>query len=162
MAVVTLWWLRHRIGRAPLACLLIYWGVLAPALGFFDVYPFLFSFVADHYQYHASLAGIPGMVAGVVLLVQRFRLPLQLSALCGLSWLAVLSLLSHSKTYVYFDEQALIQDNIYHYPQSWAAQFRYGRLLDLAGNYSQAEGHLREALRLFLNTRSCTPAWRAT
>ena len=47
---------RRWIGRGPLAAVLIFVGVLTPALGFFDVYPFRYSFVADHYQYHASMA----------------------------------------------------------------------------------------------------------
>ena len=45
-----------RIGRGPLAAVLIFGGVLVPALGFFNVYPFRYSLVADHFQYHASLA----------------------------------------------------------------------------------------------------------
>ena len=36
--------------------MLIFGGVLVPALGFVDVYPMRFSFVADHFQYHASIA----------------------------------------------------------------------------------------------------------
>ncbi len=46
----------ERIGRGPLAAVLIFGGVLVPALGFFNVYPFRYSLVADHFQYHASLA----------------------------------------------------------------------------------------------------------
>ena len=38
--------------------------MLFPALGFFDVYPFRFSFVADHFQY---LAGIPLIVLFVAI-----------------------------------------------------------------------------------------------
>jgi membrane protease subunit HflC len=38
-------------------------GCLFPALGFFDVYPFKFSFVADHFQYHAAAAGLTAAAA---------------------------------------------------------------------------------------------------
>ena len=55
-AIIALWLARRRIGRGPLAALLIFMGVLTPALGFFNVYPFQYSFVADHFQYHASIA----------------------------------------------------------------------------------------------------------
>lgn len=34
------WFLRNRLGRGPLACSLLFIGMLFPALGFFDVYPF--------------------------------------------------------------------------------------------------------------------------
>ena len=36
--------------------------MLVPALGFFDVYPMRYSFVADHFQYHAS----PALIALIV------------------------------------------------------------------------------------------------
>jgi hypothetical protein len=37
--------------RGPLAGYLYFAGTLFPALGFVNVYPFIFSFVADHFQY---------------------------------------------------------------------------------------------------------------
>ena len=52
---VALWLLRHRLGRGPLACVLYFGGTLVPALGFVNVYPMVFSYVADHFQYLASL-----------------------------------------------------------------------------------------------------------
>ncbi|MGD0388444.1 MAG: hypothetical protein ABSC42_05755 [Tepidisphaeraceae bacterium] len=51
-----------KLGRGPLAAAICYLALLFPALGFFDVYPFRFSFVADHFQY---LAGIPLIVLAV-------------------------------------------------------------------------------------------------
>jgi len=42
--------------RAALAALLLFGGTLFPVLGFFNVYPFIYSYVADHFQY---LAGLP-------------------------------------------------------------------------------------------------------
>ena len=47
-------WLLSRWNRAPLAAWLFFVGTLFPALGFFNVYPFCYSFVADHFQYLAS------------------------------------------------------------------------------------------------------------
>ncbi|HOW19171.1 MAG TPA: O-GlcNAc transferase, partial [Phycisphaerae bacterium] len=52
-AIGLLWGLRRRIGRGPLVAVLFFAITLAPALGFFDVYPMRYSFVADHFQYHA-------------------------------------------------------------------------------------------------------------
>lgn len=54
--VAAVWLLRHRLGRGPVVALLLFGGTLVPALGFFDVFPFRYSFVADHFQYHASIA----------------------------------------------------------------------------------------------------------
>ncbi len=59
---VALFLLRRR-ARGPLAAWLFFAGTLFPALGFFNVYPFLFSYVADHFQYLACL-GIARLGAG--------------------------------------------------------------------------------------------------
>jgi len=52
--IAALWWLRSRLGKGPLVAVLLFVGTLTPALGFVDVYPMRFSFVADHFQYLAS------------------------------------------------------------------------------------------------------------
>ena len=49
-------WLIRRWSRAPFAAMLIFCVTLAPALGFVDVYPFRYSYVADHFSYLASMA----------------------------------------------------------------------------------------------------------
>ena len=59
--VAALWLLRRRIGRGPLAGLLFFGVTLSPVLGFVDFNFMLFSFVADRYQYLASI-GITTMV----------------------------------------------------------------------------------------------------
>jgi tetratricopeptide (TPR) repeat protein len=56
-------WSIRRRSRTPLAVILLFVGTLFPALGFFNVYPFRFSFVADHFQYLASIAIIVGLAA---------------------------------------------------------------------------------------------------
>jgi hypothetical protein len=50
--------LAARRSRGPLAAFLLYAGTLFPALGFLNVYPFVFSYTADHFQYLAMLAVI--------------------------------------------------------------------------------------------------------
>ena len=98
--VAALWLLRRSIGRGPLAGLLLFTVTLSPVLGFVDFNFMLFSFVADRYQYLASIgittvvvaatAGglaalrrtgmVRGNVANAVLIV------LVLAALGTLSW----------------------------------------------------------------------------
>jgi hypothetical protein len=50
-----LWVLRSRTRAPSLAAMLLFCGLLFPVLGFFNVYPFRFSFVADHFVYLASI-----------------------------------------------------------------------------------------------------------
>ena len=46
-------------------------GTLFPVLGFLNVYPFIFSFVADHFQYLASLGMIVLFASGATLAAAR-------------------------------------------------------------------------------------------
>ena len=50
LAVLAALWRLRRQWRAPLAALLFFAGTLFPVLGFFNVYFFTYSFVADHFS----------------------------------------------------------------------------------------------------------------
>ena len=88
------WRLRRR-WRGPLAGLLFFAATLFPVLGFFNVYFFRFSFMADHFQYLASLGIIALFSAGVALLLKSAagwgRVMGQLGCLALLAVLAVLA-----------------------------------------------------------------------
>src|SRR5437868_12945939 len=58
LCLLTLWFLRKRIGKGPFAAAAFFIVTLGPILGFFDGYAFKFSFVADHWQYLSSLGVI--------------------------------------------------------------------------------------------------------
>ena len=57
------WFLRHRIGRGPLAGALFFAVTLSPVLGFVDYGYMQFSFVADRYQYLAGI-GVTAVLVG--------------------------------------------------------------------------------------------------
>ncbi len=61
---------RNRLGRGPLVAVLFFAGTLVPALGFFNVYPMRYSFVADHFQYLASVGLLALLAAGFMLATQ--------------------------------------------------------------------------------------------
>ncbi len=63
--------------RGPLAGYLFFVGTLVPVLGFVNVYPFLFSYVADHFQYLASLGVIVPVASVLVLSSARLGVALQ-------------------------------------------------------------------------------------
>ena len=111
--VAGLWLARGKIGRGPLAAALIFGGVLMPAIGFFNVYPFRYSFVADHFQYHASLALITLAAAGAALLAQRLSTAgrTALSA-CAAVVLVLLGALTFHQTMIYENLEVLYRDTI--------------------------------------------------
>jgi protein O-mannosyl-transferase len=103
-AVPLLWLLRGRLGRAPLAAALFYAGTLLPAAGLVDVFPFEFSFVADHFQY---LAGI-GPIALAAATLSRVGLPPGASrAALGSALVAVLAVLTWRQAHAYRSAEAL-------------------------------------------------------
>src|SRR2546430_11245630 len=59
--------------RGILAAILIFLGLLFPALGFINVYPFLYSFVADHFQYLACAAPLTLFAAGITMRSEERR-----------------------------------------------------------------------------------------
>ncbi|HVP73239.1 MAG TPA: tetratricopeptide repeat protein [Phycisphaerales bacterium] len=78
--------------RGSALALAFFAGTVFPALGFVNVYPMIFSFVADHFQYLASL-GIIVLVVGALatLLKSQQRMMLvaavSLPVLGGLTWI---------------------------------------------------------------------------
>jgi len=141
-----LWLARERMGRGPLAAVLIFAGVLFPVLGFFDVFAFRYSFVADHFQYHASIALI-ALGAATVALLAEFLGRLWLVPI-AIAVLTPLSIASHIQTYAYEHRQSLWEDVLSKNQESWAAHNNLGKLLREAGRYEAAIGHFRTALEL--------------
>jgi Tfp pilus assembly protein PilF len=124
--IATLFFARHRIGRGPLVAVLFFAGTLFPALGFIDVYPMLFSFVADHFQYLASIGVIVLLVAsGARLVSERGRA----GPVAGLLILATLSVLTFRQALVYWDAETLWRTTIAENPSSWMARDNLARVL---------------------------------
>lgn len=143
-----------RIGRGPATAAMLYCGLLFPALGFFDVYPFRFSFVADHFQYHATTAGLAALAAAGGWFAVRFpasRAGLRLATviLCGLLTFATIR-----QTGIYRDLETLCRDTIRRNPSSWAARNILGAHYNDAGRHADAEIVYRE-----LTTRPDLPPW---
>ena len=129
-----LWLARARIGRGPLATLLIFAGVLTPALGFFDVYPFRYSFVADHFQYHASIALICAATAFVV----GTRATGSARRLGLVAVLIVLGALTLRQVRIYHDLETLCRDTIERNPGAWQAYSILANELADAGRNDEA------------------------
>jgi tetratricopeptide (TPR) repeat protein len=73
-ATVFLLWLRKdRLGRGPLAAACYFGVTLAPALGFLNVYPMRYSFVADHFQYLASIGLLTLVAAATTRMTRRWE-----------------------------------------------------------------------------------------
>jgi protein O-mannosyl-transferase len=132
-------WMMRRHSRSPLAAMLFFIGTLFPALGFVNVYPFIFSFVADHFQYLASLGVISLSAAGMTLtlahLQPRFRLVGQ--ALCA-ALLITLAILTTLQCRLYRDVETLYRVTIDRNPGCWMAYNNLGAELSNAGRIQES------------------------
>jgi protein O-mannosyl-transferase len=135
---IMLWYARRRVGRGPLVALLFFMGTLFPALGFFNVYPFRYSFVADHFQYLASV----GLIALVS--VGLNRLPRFVPALI----LVLLAFLTWRQVGIYRDSETLWRDTVTKSPTSWMAQNNYAAVLLREGKETEGLKYYRRALEL--------------
>jgi tetratricopeptide (TPR) repeat protein len=149
VAVAALWTARRRIGRGPLVAVLIFAGTLFPALGFFDVYPMRYSFVADHFQYLASLGLIALFAAGAATGAARvFHGRRGSPPVAAAILLAVLGVLTWHQAQVYRDNETLWRDTLAKNPASWMAHLHLGAIADDRGRVEEAIQHYRESLRI--------------
>lgn len=147
--VVVLWALRGRMGRGPLAAALFFGGTLAPALGFFNVYPFIYSFVADHFQYLASLGPIALAAALMATGLTRYgvwRHPVGYVVCAGL--LLVLSVLSWRQAHLYADQETLYRHIIARNPGASMAYLNLGGVYWQQRRYAEAIGVYRTLIAL--------------
>jgi len=140
-ALGLLWGLRHRLGRGPLVAVLFFGGTLFPALGFTNVYPMRFSFVADHFQYLASVGLI---VPASSWLWTRLR-PIPLAAALLPLGLAVLT---WQQTHSYADLETVWQDTLAKNPGCWLAQYNLGLINQANGQSDEARHRFQAAIIL--------------
>lgn len=142
--LVALAWVRRR-SRGPLAAALFFGGTLFPALGFVNVFPFVYSFVADHFQYVACLGVFALTAAGGAQFTATWSGPSRrafgigiLTSLAALTW-------QHASTYR--DVFTLYRDTIARNPGCWMAHNNLAIALVDAGRATEALPHYEQALR---------------
>jgi len=144
-----LWALRRR-NRGPLAALLIFGGMLFPALGFFNAYSFRYSFVNDHHQYLASLGMIALAAAASARFLGRRGLWGKTSGnLLCLALLGLLGTLTWRHARAFEGEEALWRDTLAKNPGCWMAHHNWGVYLSAQGRLDEAAEHYRAGLALY-------------
>ena len=135
--------------RGPLTTALLFAGTLFPALGFINVYPFIYSYVADHFQYLASAALISGAAAGLTLAARRLpsqgRTIAPFAAACAL---AVLALLTWRQCAMYADMETLWLATLARNPDCWMAHDNLGVALVEKGRLSEAVPEFQRAIEI--------------
>ncbi|MCC7406854.1 MAG: tetratricopeptide repeat protein [Phycisphaeraceae bacterium] len=147
LVLVLLWALQQRIGRGPAAAAGFYVLSLFPALGFINVYPMRFSFVADHFSYLACIGLIAGGVAGLKMADERLGLGRWRGALAVVI-LAPLMALTADHCRDFKDAETLWRDTLAKNPGAWMAHNYLGLIEMRRGNRSAAASDFNQVLRI--------------
>jgi len=151
LLLALIWRLRKK-NRGPLAAVLVFLGLLFPALGFINVYPFIYSFVADHFQYLACVGPLTLFAAGMTMALDSIA-PGKVLLRPTISFLLLLTLgaLSWRQCRDYRDIETLWRTTIARNPDCWMAYSNLGSFLSARGNVDEAIRDFRKALELWPN-----------
>ena len=143
------WFLRNRIGRGPLACVLFFAVTLFPVLGFFDFGYMNISFVADRYQYLAGIGAIVLFCGAASCAAARLSPPGQKAAKASaLALLVLLAVATWNQSGVYKDDIAFFAHSVsVNSESSWAHHYMGVTFFSL-GRYVEAGNHLRRSAEL--------------
>jgi Flp pilus assembly protein TadD len=148
-AILALLWRLRTTTRAPLAALLLFCVTLGPALGFLNVYPFRYSFVADHFQYAASIPVLAALAAALTATAVRWVVSPPARAVLAALVLAPLGALTWQVSHHYQTEEALFRSVVARNPSAWMAHSRLA-MIEVekpAPDIAVALAHAREAVR---------------
>ncbi len=143
------WRYRQRWGKPCLLALGYYLTMLAPALGFVNIYFMRYSLVADHWQYFSVIGLIALVVATGTVIAQRGGARARnVGALAGSAVLLLLAVATWNREYAYADSETLWRDTLAKNPACWMAYNNLGLALHGAGSVSDAIANYRQSLRI--------------
>ena len=150
LLAVGIFFARRRLGRGPEVAALFFVATLSPMLGLIMLYTFRYSFVADHYQYLATIGPFALAAAGATTalsLIPRAQAALAKPALYS-ALLLSLGVLTWRQCRIYADEETLWRATIATNPKSWMAHNNLGIKLLQKGQGDDAISHYDAALQL--------------
>jgi tetratricopeptide (TPR) repeat protein len=145
VALAGLWWVR-KWSRAPLAVFLLFIGTLFPALGYVNIYPFSFSFVADHFQYLACIAPLTLAAAAIASAKKNGVQKLVSVPIFPILLLTMLVILTWQQSGMYADMKTLWDTTIAKNPDCWLAYSNRGFGLLQEGRIDDAIADFKASL----------------
>jgi tetratricopeptide (TPR) repeat protein len=141
LVLLAVLWRLRKWSRAPLAVFLLFAGTLFPALGYMNIYPFLFSFVADHFQYLACIFPLTLAAAAIASGPRSVQW-------AGVALAAILSFFSWQQSAMYADMKTLWETTIAKNPDCWMCYSNRGYGLLQQGRNDDAMLDFEAALRV--------------
>jgi tetratricopeptide (TPR) repeat protein len=146
-----LWGFQDRVGRGPAAAVLFFAVAVVP-VALVNVAFTRLSYVADHWQYWASMGLIALVVGSLALGWTRWRpswAPQGSGVLASVLVLLVLSGLTWRRARVYESPMTLWSDTLAQNPDAWVAHNNLGDALAARGYWGTAAACYRRAIELY-------------
>jgi tetratricopeptide (TPR) repeat protein len=139
---------RRYLGRSLEIAVLFFVATLSPVLGFIMLYTFRYTFVADHYQYLASIGPIAVISAGVMALAKKVESARQVIFMAAICLLTALGMLTWRQSHMYADIERLWRTTIVRNPGCWMAHNNLGVVLAQKGRIDEAIAHYQTTLQM--------------
>lgn len=150
VAVMTAGWLlRKRTGRGIPTAIIFFPAMLLPMLGFFSLYTFVYTFVADHYQYMASIGPIAVAAGAVAIAYRRSGENAKFIIVSAVGVLLItLGVLTWRQCEAYTSRDTLWIDTLKKNHDSWLAHGELASSLYRQRKFDEALPHLDRLLEL--------------
>jgi tetratricopeptide (TPR) repeat protein len=139
---------RRYVGRGVEVAAAFFVATLSPVLGFIMLYTFRYTFVADHYQYLASIGPIALASAGVATLADTFKRSRALILSVAVCLIVILAVLTRRQAAMYSDIEALWRTTLARNPGCWMAHNNLGIVLFQKADTDDAIAHYRTTLEM--------------
>jgi len=149
-----LWLARHSWGRPVFVALAYFGGLLFVMLGFFNIYYFSYSFVADHFQYLACMGPLALACAGVALVFRGLgKAQLVLAPLLSAGLFVLLGTLTWQQCRQFANDETLWRTTLVRNPDAYVAHANLGDILMGQGQLNAALEQYQESLALHTDTK---------
>ncbi len=144
-----IWRARRWVGRSVEVAAVFFAATLSPVLGFIMLYTFLYSFVADHYQYLACIGPIALAATGIKIGLGRVAAgkPFLERVLC-MALLMTLGTLTWKQCGMYANAETLWQTTLRLNPDSWMAHDNLGDSFFQQGQLDSAIAQFQKAVEI--------------
>jgi len=143
------WACRRSSGKAALFWLGYFIIMLAPVLGFVNIYFMRYSFVSDHWQYFSIIGPIALVVgAGDWLACRAGKQGREIAKYAGATVVVILGVATWQRGHSYRDAETLWRDTLAKNPDAWMAHNNLGALLKQSGRRKSAFEEYELAVRI--------------
>jgi tetratricopeptide (TPR) repeat protein len=139
---------RRYVGRGVEVAAAFFVATLSPVIGFIMLFTFLYTFVADHYQYLACIGPIALASAGVANLANAFKRSRPLVFSAAVCLVATLAALTWRQSAMYGNSEALWRTTLARNPACGMAYNNLGDVLYQANRIREAMDLFKQSLRI--------------